>query len=305
MPKPAPRAPAPAVGAAATAPKVPAIVASRTKPIERPLPAPSPASIEDLPSSDVASARSDAIDKLLENTTRGDAKAMVDAAFDFEGEATAVIAPDRAKELLEAEAAKVDAAKSAKDDAGAAAEPGSETPLSFGFEDDESTKVIAPERASELLSSPIGTEKPESLLAFPGPAGAAVPAAEGGPGKVSMARVSAHPAPPTTAPASAGADVASVVVDQPGAETRPKPPATPAAPKPAAPGAVKSPLSLPSAKPLPGMANEPTRVVRVKKKADTAFWVVLFFALAAAAAGGFVASEMMRHGPVPSWLKHR
>jgi predicted Zn finger-like uncharacterized protein len=318
MPKPAPRMPvvpaapapfppapsAPKAAPAPPAPKASPLAPSPTKRIERPAPAPSP--IEDLPSSDVASADPSAIDKLLENTMRGDAKALVNAAFDFEGESTAVIAPDRAKELLEAEAAKSDARQEAEETAGGAtAEIGSETPLGFGFDDDESTKVIAPEKAQELLSVPTASEAPPAAAidATKTPL-AVVQDQPGGRTKVITARADAHPPPAAETPASVSEKVGSVVVDQPGTETRQKPPASPPAPKP--PGPPKAPLpSLPSAKPLPGMANEPTRVVRVKKKADTTFWVVLFFALAAAAAGGFVASEMLRHGPAPSWLKKR
>jgi hypothetical protein len=51
------------------------------------------------------------------------------------------------------------------------------------------------------------------------------------------------------------------------------------------------------------MQNEPTRVVRVVSKGPgLAFWVVLVLALAAAAAGGFVVSQMLRDRGAPAWL---
>jgi len=52
------------------------------------------------------------------------------------------------------------------------------------------------------------------------------------------------------------------------------------------------------------LQNEPTRVVRVVSKGPgLAFWVVLVLALAAAAAGGFVVSQMLRDRGAPAWLK--
>jgi hypothetical protein len=50
--------------------------------------------------------------------------------------------------------------------------------------------------------------------------------------------------------------------------------------------------------------NERTRVVRVVNKGPgVAFWVMLTLALAAAAAGGFVVSQMLRDRGAPGWLK--
>jgi hypothetical protein len=45
---------------------------------------------------------------------------------------------------------------------------------------------------------------------------------------------------------------------------------------------------------LIALSNEPTRVVRLKKRGPGAgFWLLIFFALVAAAAGGFIASELL------------
>ena len=50
--------------------------------------------------------------------------------------------------------------------------------------------------------------------------------------------------------------------------------------------------------------NERTRVVRVVNKGPgIAFWVMLTLALAAAAAGGFVVSQMLRDRGAPAWLR--
>jgi predicted Zn finger-like uncharacterized protein len=50
--------------------------------------------------------------------------------------------------------------------------------------------------------------------------------------------------------------------------------------------------------------NERTRVVRVVNKGPgIAFWVMLTLALAAAAAGGFVVSQMLRDRGAPTWLR--
>jgi hypothetical protein len=60
--------------------------------------------------------------------------------FGFDDEATAVIAPDRARELLEAEAAKADTEARAQ-----------ETPMGFGF--DDATKVTEAPSAEALTAS--------------------------------------------------------------------------------------------------------------------------------------------------------
>ena len=189
------------------------------------------------------------------------------SAFNFDDEATAVIAPDRARELLEAEAAK----KTEPPEP----EP-SETPLTFGF-DDESTKVFAPEQADSLLEKPAEPEPRADATSTP---------LSGSPGPAVL--------PKAEAPREAEPSI--VVADELGAK-KPKPRAPAPTPPPAPP-------KLSTAREITGLQNEPTRVVRMKKQgAGTTFWLVLFLALAAAAAGGFVASQILHDARPPAWLK--
>jgi predicted Zn finger-like uncharacterized protein len=218
----------------------------------------------------------------LESTMRTDAQALVNAAFDFEDEATAVIAPDRARELLEAEAAKAPAP--------ALAPP---TASDFDF-DDEATEVLAPERAEALLVAQ--THVPSVAPTVP-----SVESPRVSPIAVATQEFHGSLAENKAAPANEP----SIVVAQdssPKASPKPEAPRTPEAPR-----APKTPVAAPPPKPvapkpalardLAGIQNEATRVVRVRKAgAGGAFWVMLIIALGAAAAGGFIASEMFgRH----------
>jgi predicted Zn finger-like uncharacterized protein len=211
------------------------------------------------------------------------------SAFSFDDEATEVIAPDRARALLEAETAKSEENKEHEE-----SETPSETPMAFGFED-ESTQVIAPDRAEELLhaeaarSSSIPGEGSPRTPAFPDPevaSGATARRADAG----DAVRQKTEPMP-------------SIVV------AKAKEP-EPEVPKAASPPA-KGPSAVEPRDIIRAFQNEPTRVVRVvKKKSGTRqLWIVIGLALVAAAAGGFIASEILarqhRASPAPAPARPR
>jgi hypothetical protein len=203
--------------------------------------------------------------------------------MDFEDEATAVIAPDRARQLLDEEVKKSRPTQPKP-------QPPSETPMSFGF-DDEATLVVAPERAEQLLSK---EQKPQPVVVPP-------------------------PAPvPVVTPAPPAQPSATAPKSLPPEEKSPPPAPLPAAGRPAAEddrrsksGVEAGPsvvLSEPKGKPAAArdFAHEPTRVVRVKKKSSGApFWIMLTLALVAAGIGGFVASRLADGQPLPSWMHLR
>jgi predicted Zn finger-like uncharacterized protein len=222
--------------------------------------------------------------------------------FEFENETTAVIAPDKARALLEAEAQREASAKKP------------EGRLGFIF-DDEATEVIGPERATALLSS-----DPEAAAAI-----AAAAAAEGG---EAAPRSQPPPKPPRLSPYP-GTAKATPPPPTPAAGTPPPPPKLSPYPQGLPPGvpergpepsvvvtdarrirqhADEMTRTLPPkvTRELGGIQHEKTRLVRVvTKKKDSAmsFWVILAIALAAAATGGFLASQMIQRHGAPAWMK--
>ncbi len=189
-------------------------------------------------------------------------------SFDFDDEATAVIAPDRARELLEAEAAKSEEPPESE---------APETPLAFGF-DDESTKVFDSANAEASM----GGEPPEIGPTPPAPDTLEPP----GPAQSSDATADTTPKADADAP---GREEPSIVVAEGVGATKPRPKAKAPTPPP-------EPPKLSTAHDIIGLQNEPTRVVRLRKQGmGGSFWIVLFLALAAAAAGGFVASQLLEH----------
>jgi hypothetical protein len=234
--------------------------------------------------------------------------------FEFENETTAVIAPDRARALLEAEAQRDAATKKP------------EGRLGFIF-DDEATEVIGPERATALLSS-----DPEAAAAL------AAGAAEGGDSPLPRSqpppkppRLSPYPGGPSTksTPQPPAPDAGTPQPPTPAAGTPPPPPKLSPYPQALAPG-IPQPGPEPSVvvtdarrirqhaddmtrtlppkvtRELGGIQHEKTRLVRVvTKKKDSAmsFWLILAIALAAAATGGFLASQMIQRHGAPAWMK--
>ncbi|HEX3595918.1 MAG TPA: DUF4339 domain-containing protein [Polyangiaceae bacterium] len=272
------------------------------------------------------------------------------APVDFDDEATEIIAPDRARELLAAES---DRGRTLPPPPGARPAP---------FDEEESTEIIAEDRAEALLAArsarpsdaPPGLSPPVANVPGP-PRPPAVPSrsfprtASGSlaPPLPSRApRQPPRPRPltaeastpldvngvppvvekpmiPTPKPAAGMPPLASLAPPKPSSapppEPKPVPPIEPVRPaeptivvaetKPRPPEAAlrtlprQNPPS-PPAQSLRTMQNEPTRVVRVVSKSPgVTFWVVLLIALAAAAAGGFVVSQMLRDRGAPSWLK--
>jgi hypothetical protein len=267
---------------------------------------------------------------------------------DFDDEATEVIAPDRARELLASESSK---------------HPSLPAPpkLSAPIDEEDSTQIITESRAEALLAAQVAprpSDAPPSSeggpsAPLPRPAGVPVPLASmKGSGRApplpsrpprqpprprpltaepntpldaaSVPPVTEKPVIPTPKPAAGTPPLASLAPPKP--SSAPPPGTTPVAPEPErsaeptvvvaesskpprAPEAalVTLPRTRPPAPPgvsLRTMQNEPTRVVRVVSKGPGfAFWVVLVLALAAAAAGGFVVSQMLRDRAAPSWLR--
>jgi hypothetical protein len=221
--------------------------------------------------------------------------------FEFENETTAVIAPDKARALLEAEAQRDAAAKKP------------EGRLGFIF-DDEATEVIGPERATALLSS-----DPEAAAAI-----AAAEAEDAAP-----LRSQPPPKPPRLSPYPNATTQNTPQPPPPAAGAPPPPPKLSAYPQVLPPG-VPQPGPEPSVvvtdarkirqhaddltrtlppkvtRELGGIQHEKTRLVRVvTKKKDSAmsFWLILAIALAAAATGGFLASQMIQRHGAPAWMK--
>jgi predicted Zn finger-like uncharacterized protein len=193
--------------------------------------------------------------------------------FTFDDEATAVIAPDRARELLEAEAAKL-------------SPPSSETPLSFGF-DDEATQVVTLDRAGLLLrgGAEAGGDTALPSPGFPAPRAPPVEASARGSSREGGARsATGDGAPPS-------------VVVAPSAGPQNGPVGTLPSPPPSA-----QPAGRPGIPELDGIQFEPTRVIQVTKRgAGAAFWAVFFLAVAAAIAGGSLASGLLRpRSPAPA-----
>lgn len=205
-------------------------------------------------------------------TPRAPLSAPAASSMNFDDEATAVIAPDRARELLENEAAK------------SGKEP-TETPMGVAF-DDEATRVVSQERPAPV---PVARAKPD--------AGAAKPASrpEAAAPRASLATTKNEVAKeaPKAVPEPAGS-VPSIVLTEP--KPQPK--------MPVAPDATLA-KATPSARDLSTLALEKTRVVpRAAKKnsSGTLFWITLTIALAAAAIGGFVASRLVDGQKLPSWM---
>jgi hypothetical protein len=222
--------------------------------------------------------------------------------FEFENETTAVIAPDKARALLEAEAQRDAATKKP------------EGRLGFIF-DDEATEVIGPERATALLSS-----DPEAAAAF----------AAAGADDAAPPRSQPPPKPPRLSPyPNAAATKTTPPAPTPAAGAPPPPPKLSPYPGALPPG-VPQPGPEPSVvvtdarrirqhaddltrtlppkvtRELGGIQHEKTRLVRVvTKKKDSAmsFWLILAIALAAAATGGFLASQMIQRHGAPAWMK--
>jgi predicted Zn finger-like uncharacterized protein len=290
--------------------------------------------------------------------------------IDFDDEATEVIAPDRARELLAAESSKQQTLPPP---------PG----MKNAFDDDEATQVIGEARAEALLAaqatphaggaspSPEPREKQASArpmpripkappvgsfpkrepgtygapplpargssLQPPRPRGAGPSPTPAAPEPVAQAEpvpveplavpVPVEERPPPPKPAAGVPPLASLAPPKP--STVPPAGPTPVAPPPevaqpaeptvvvAEPKPLHRPMEAalqtmprlrpPAAPPqaaLRTIQNERTRVVRVVNKGPgVAFWVMLTLALAAAAAGGFVVSQMLRDRGAPGWLK--
>lgn len=189
--------------------------------------------------------------------------------MNFDDEATAVIAPDRARELLENEAAKTD-------------KEAAETPMGFGF-DDEATRV------SQERPVPVPAAGPKPNAA-PRAASAPQPAAPSA--SLATTKKEFPKEAPTAKPEPVGPGPSIVLT-----EKKSEPP-MPAALDPAL---AKAP---PSGRDLSTLAHEKTRVVpRAKKQSSgTLFWITLTIALAAAAIGGFVASRLVDGQKLPSWM---
>jgi predicted Zn finger-like uncharacterized protein len=253
--------PAPSRPVAPPAPSRPVAPPAPPRPVAPPAP-PRPALprlVAPLSPSVPASAeRADAADESLAHTVDTMPPPPGAADFSFEDEATAVIAPDRVRALLDAELAK-----SPGDTAPSETAP-SETPVAFGFEE-ESTQVTAPDSAPDRLLTEVAKSFRQTLPASPPPAFPAVPT------------LSSEP---------------SIVV------AKPKEPVAEEE-KPAAPpkSNVVEPRDI-----IRAFQNEPTRVVRAVKKKSSArqVWLVVGLALVAAAAGGFIASEILARQHVPS-----
>jgi hypothetical protein len=282
-------------------------------------------------------------------------RAASQKVVDFDDEATEVIAPDRARELLASESSKYPSAP-----------PLPKLSSEASDEEGEATQIIAEDRAEALLAAqiaprpsdvPPSQETGVAAPVFPRPAPAPPPR---GPAKTASGSGRAPPIPsrpprqpprprpltaepntpldaasvppvaekamiPTPKPAAGTPPLASLAPPKPSSAPPPGP--TPVAPPPeperaaeptivvAEPKPARPPeaalVTLPRQRPptppgtsLRTMQNEPTRVVRVVSKGPGfAFWVVLILALAAAAAGGFVVSQMLRERGTPSWLK--
>jgi predicted Zn finger-like uncharacterized protein len=300
--------------------------------------------------------------------------------IDFDDEATEVIAPDRARELLAAESSKQKTLPPP---------PGAKN----AFDDDEATQVIGEARAEALLAAHatphVGTASPSpepreqkpsarpvqkvpkappvaslpkrqpgtygapplparSSLQPPRPRGATSPvppplaeeAAEAAeeaaaeavteplpPAEPLAVAVPVEERPPAPKPAAGVPPLASLAPPKP--SSFPPAGATGVAPPPdpqhpaeptvvvAEPKPLRKPLeaalqTMPRLRPpspppqaaIRTIQNERTRVVRVVNKGPgVAFWVMLTLALAAAAAGGFVVSQMLRDRGAPGWLK--
>ena len=205
--------------------------------------------------------------------------------FGFDDEATAVFEPDRARELLEREAARTDDASS-------------ETPLSFGF-DDESTKLVDTRNALGFDDESTKLVDTRNALGFDdestNPTSASRPDDEST--KVfeperAEALMGAHLPPPSAGRVEAGP---SIVLDEALGAAQPKPKAPKPTPSRPAPARQEFPRE------LAAIQNEPTRVVRLKKKRGAAFWAILLLALAAAVAGGFVALHLLGYRAMPRW----
>lgn len=238
--------------------------------------------------------------------------------FEFENEATAVIAPDRARALLESESQREGAKKPER--------------LGFIF-DDEATAVIAPERATELLTS-----DPEAAAAIAAAAvsesSAPVTRSQPPPKPPKLSPYPGSPGaprstPPPPTPAAGTPPPASVQPVTPAAGAPPPPPKLSPYPQPLPPGVPQPgpepsvvvtdarrirPISDDMTRTLPpkvtrelgGIQHEKTRLVRVvtkKKDSGMSFWVILAIALAAAATGGFLASQMIQRHGAPAWMK--
>ena len=284
-----------------------------------------------------------------------DAEAAGDkGGIDFDDEATEVIAPDRARELLATESSR-----------NPSVPPPSPAAKPIPFEEgEESTQIIGEARAEALIAAQLaprpsdapppmdgGSEAvnvevprpPPPVVVRPNPrttAGSAPPLPSRAPRQPPRPRALEPNTPlepeaapgaerhviPTPKPAAGMPPLASLAPPKPrSAPPGPTPVVPPIEPKrPAEPTVVvaetkparppeaalqtmprlRPPAPPPGAPSLRTIQNEPTRVVRVVSKGPgVAFWVVLVIALAAAASGGFVVSQMLRDRGAPGWLK--
>lgn len=200
--------------------------------------------------------------------------------FGFEDEATAVFSADKARALLEGEAAKSAAASN-------------ETPFAFGFGGDEVTIAREPNLSDARTAPP----PPPPLLV---PSVPLIPSPEPEP----------EPEPlPESLPMPPRVDVAP----RPRLEPEPGPTVVvaPAEPKLRLPPSAASMTATvigkrAAGRPPPGIQHEKTRLIRVRKKGSgPVFWLVLVVSLAAAGALGFYASQVAQKHGLPAWLQRR
>jgi hypothetical protein len=179
--------------------------------------------------------------------------------------------------------------------------------------DDESTRVFEPQRAETALEG-----KPQAEASTKSPSAASKsanpPAAFPQPGSAAAVFVNPEARSASNAPTEKEPSVVVSLAEkeaQAKSSSKPPPLSPPRSPMPeAALQTVK--LDRPSHRDLGGIQNERTRVIRAvtkptqkqKKDSGIAFWVFLFIALAAAAAGGFIASERLQHHALPSFLRN-
>ncbi len=197
--------------------------------------------------------------------------------FGFEDEATAVFSADKARALLEGEAAK-------------SAAVANETPFAFGFGGDEVTLAREPNLSDARTAPP----PPPPLLVPSVPP--AVPSPEPKPEPL-----------PESPPMPARVDVAP----RPHLEPEPGPTivVAPAEPKLRLPPSATSMTATVIGKrapgrPPPGLQHEKTRLIRVRKKGSgPAFWLMLVVSLVAAGALGFYASQVAQKHGLPAWLQ--
>lgn len=198
--------------------------------------------------------------------------------FGFEDEATAVFSADKARALLEGEAAK-------------SATAANETPFAFGFGGDEVTIAREPNLGDARTAPP----PPPPLL---------VP---------SVPPIPSPDPEPEPEPLPESLQMPPRVEVAPRAHLEPEPGPTvvvaPAEPKLRLPPSAASMTATvigrrAPGRPPPGMQHEKTRLIRVRKKGSgPVFWLVLVASLVAAGALGFYASQVAQQHGLPAWLQ--